>query len=106
MPNYAIIQDNRVINVIVAESKEFAEELTNATAVEVIDGVATGIDWVWDGVKFIRPYVLPQPCPSWTLDETNTWQPPIPMPTDREGYLWNTQTLSWYIPEPVEVTND
>lgn len=32
---------------------------------------------------------------SWTLN-TNTyqWEPPFPMPTDRE-YLWDEDTLSW-----------
>lgn len=49
MANYAIIEDNKVINVIVAESAEIAIEVTNKEVLET-----TGEPWIdWtrtDGV--------------------------------------------------------
>jgi hypothetical protein len=36
--NYAIIKDNKVINVIVADTKELAEEVTGLTCIDVTDG--------------------------------------------------------------------
>ena len=49
MPNFAIYKDNIVFNVIVADSKEIAEEVTGANAIET-----TGNPWIgWtlvDGV--------------------------------------------------------
>lgn len=34
MSNFAVIQDNKVLNIIVAESKEIAEEVTGMLCVE------------------------------------------------------------------------
>jgi hypothetical protein len=40
-------------------------------------------------------FIAPQPFPSWTLDANHDWQPPTPMPTDGELYLWNEEELEW-----------
>ena len=51
--NFAIIENNKVINVILADSKEIAEQVTGLQAVET-----TGkpwIGWTWDGSNFIAP---------------------------------------------------
>ena len=53
--DYAIIKDNRVINVIVADSKEIAEELTSLEAVET-----TGQPWL-DWTRVDGQWVEPQP---------------------------------------------
>lgn len=38
-------------------------------------------------------FIAPQPFPSWTLDESHDWQPPIPCP---EGmHRWNEETQEW-----------
>lgn len=38
-------------------------------------------------------FVAPQPFASWTLDENNDWQPPIPQPSLH--HIWNEDSLSW-----------
>jgi hypothetical protein len=49
MTNYAIIEDNKVLNVIVADSAEIAAEVTGKEVVEATDGL--WIDWTrTDGV--------------------------------------------------------
>jgi hypothetical protein len=49
MANYAIIENDKVINVIVADSAELAAELTGKEVTEAIDGL--WIDWTrTDGV--------------------------------------------------------
>lgn len=53
MTNYAVIQNNKVINIIVADTKEIAEAATNTLCVEATHGV--GIDHTWDGTNFIGP---------------------------------------------------
>ena len=40
-------------------------------------------------------FIAPQPYPSWTLDESFIWQPPIPYPNDEQLYTWNEETISW-----------
>jgi hypothetical protein len=50
MTNYAIIEDNKVINVIVADSAEIAAEVTGKEVTEAINGLWidwTRIDGVW-----------------------------------------------------------
>ena len=39
-------------------------------------------------------FVAPQPYPSWTLDSSHDWQPPVARPA--EGmWFWNEETLAW-----------
>jgi len=43
-------------------------------------------------------FIVPQPFPSWILNEDTTdWEPPTPKPDD--GYVWDEDTTSW-----VEIT--
>ena len=55
MPNFAVIVNDFVNNIIVAESLEDAESLSNYTCVELSDGVFASIGWGWDGSSFINP---------------------------------------------------
>jgi hypothetical protein len=50
-----------------------------------------GIGYTYDEVR--DEFVLPQPFPSWTLDENNDWQAPVPQ-TDETTY-WDEESLSW-----------
>lgn len=52
------------------------------------------------GMKYdseLNCFVEPQPFPSWTLDEVGDWQPPTPMPTDGEDYVWNENRQEWEV---------
>ena len=40
-------------------------------------------------------FTIPQPFPSWTLDENFDWQPPTPYPDDGQPYQWNEETQTW-----------
>jgi hypothetical protein len=40
-------------------------------------------------------FATPQPFPSWTLDDSANWQPPIPMPDDGYGYNWDEENQMW-----------
>ena len=57
MKTYAVIQNNKVINVIVADSKEIAEEVTNSICIEYTDENPAGIGWTYDESSglFIAP---------------------------------------------------
>ncbi|NBU19100.1 MAG: hypothetical protein EBS44_07570, partial [Betaproteobacteria bacterium] len=64
MGTYAVIEDAKVTNVIVAESKEIAEDVTGRTCVEYTETDPAGIGWDYDGEMFISP----RPFASWTFD--------------------------------------
>jgi hypothetical protein len=52
---YGILEDGFIINVIIAESKEIAEEVTGKYCVFIARDSDAGIGWRWDGTSFSRP---------------------------------------------------
>ena len=57
MANYAVIQNNKVINVIVADSKAIAEDVTGHTCIEYTSESPAGIGYTWDGTNFVPPVI-------------------------------------------------
>ena len=55
MSLFAVIKDNKVVNVVVADNKEIAEQTTNLSCVNV-DNKDAGIGWSYDGTSFTNPY--------------------------------------------------
>lgn len=97
MPIYAIHDGNRVLNTIVAESKEIAEECTQLFAMESIDYKP----WVgWE--HYENGWRPSQPFPSWAWDESDKeWTPPIQIPSEFGDWAWDEEDLVWVeiIPE-------
>jgi hypothetical protein len=56
MNNYAVIIGNLVTNIIVADSKEIAEEVTKSTCIQYIDNVNIGD--IWNGTEFVTPTLV------------------------------------------------
>jgi hypothetical protein len=54
MASYAVIENNKVTNVIVADSLEIAETVTGLTCIDITDKTA-GINWDYVGGQFIAP---------------------------------------------------
>jgi hypothetical protein len=52
-----------------------------------------GIGYTYDSNADV--FIAPQPFPSWTLNESNDWEPPVPYPNDGFTYSWNESTLAW-----------
>jgi|SRR5210317_1515062 len=97
MPSFAELntQTNEVIRVILAKSKLWCEYELDGTWVKTYKNTEgknyAGIGYTYHPDK--DNFSTPQPFPSWTLDDSCTWQPPITRP---EGsYTWNEDTRSW-----------
>jgi hypothetical protein len=96
MSNFAVIENNLVVNIIVAESKNLAEEVTGKTCIEYTDDslISVGSTYI-DGI-----FTLPKPHPSWILVD-NMWNPPVEKPlsdpNNPVNYFWNEETVSWDI---------
>lgn len=87
----AVLDENdKVINIITCNE----DELDTETQVTYTDAnpAYIGGDYV-DGYFYSE-----QPYPSWTRDN-GTWQPPTPMPTDGQIYIWDEATLTWELYE-------
>jgi hypothetical protein len=89
--NMAVLdENNNVINVVVCNDDE-PETATQVTYTDTNPAYIGG-DYV-DGY-----FYTPQPYPSWTRDN-GIWQPPTPMPTDDQRYIWDEATLTWKLYE-------
>ena len=40
-------------------------------------------------------FICPQPFPSWSLNEYDDWEAPIPYPSDENKYVWNEDDQTW-----------
>jgi hypothetical protein len=52
---FAVLQNNNVINIIVANTKEIAEEVTKETCVECPNEILATIGWTYNGSTFEEP---------------------------------------------------
>ena len=57
MATYAVMNSNIVENIIVADTKEIAEQVTRSICIEYTDENPAGIGWTYDGSNFIAPAV-------------------------------------------------
>lgn len=94
MSNYAVVEDATIINVIVADSKVIAEELTGKECIGYTDG-ELGLGWYW--YEPVGKYIEPAPYESWTFNVTDEmWEAPVEMPVeDGKMFTWDEATLSW-----------
>jgi hypothetical protein len=109
--------NNKVLRVVVACNQDIAnnggeqsEQAANHFAT-VCPLSPEGVKWVqtsynnnfrkqyagtgstYDPIK--DKFILPQVYPSWSLDNNDDWQAPIPYPKDGQAYAWNEQNQSW-----------
>lgn len=113
MSHFAKVLDGKVIEVIVAEEDFFDTFVDTSpgnwiqTSYNTFGGVHYGSDGQPDGGTALRKnyaqiggtydadkdaFIPPNDFPSWTLNETTClWEPPIPYPSDNEGYEWNEE---------------
>lgn len=57
MATFAVIEEGKVINVIIADNQEIAELVTQKTCVEYTETKPAGIGWTYDGKKFNEPVI-------------------------------------------------
>ena len=93
MKNFAVIENNIVLNTIVCNDITTAQEITGKTCIEYTDKNFAYINGEYKNGVFIAP----KPYPSWVLDSNNLWQPPVVYPAEIEGkyWQWNEETLGW-----------
>jgi len=90
MKTYAVLNSNIVENIIVADSKEIAENVTKKLCIEITQTKPVQIGDTYENNIFwsIKPYS------SWIKGEID-WEAPIPYPNDNKMYSWNESTLFW-----------
>ena len=54
-----------------------------------------GVGFTYDSVNDV--FILPQPYPSWSLDENYDWKPPIEKPVETGKYFgWDEEKGEWF----------
>ena len=100
MASYAIIENNLVTQVIVADSTFMEQNYNGQTYRETrVDGSIrnkyAGIGDYYDSTNDV--YYYHQPIASWTLDGSYVWQPPVSRPADSDTkiYNWDEDNRQW-----------
>lgn len=57
MAVFAVLQSNLITNVIVADTQEIAEMVTELSCVEIPEGNFAGIGWTYQDNKFVEPVI-------------------------------------------------
>jgi hypothetical protein len=110
MAHYAFLDENNIVTEVIVGRNED----------EVVDGVSdweqwygnfrgqvckrtsysnsirkqyAGIGYSYDPVADV--FIVPQPFPSWSLDNNYDWQPPVQKPASDGVWLWNEGTQEW-----------
>ena len=111
MAHYAFLDENNVVTEVITgkDETEIIDGLTPEQWYENFRGQTcvrtsynhnirkqyAGIGFTYDPDADV--FVQPQPFPSWTLDSSHDWQPPVPMPTDDRMYEWNETEQDWQV---------
>lgn len=118
MSHYAKVENNIVVQVIVAEQDVIDSGLFGTGWIQTSYNTRgnqhpenrplrknfAGIGFTYDPVK--DAFIPPQPYPSWTLnEETCLWNPPKAYPSDGKLYTWEESASEWVkatiIPPPI-----
>ena len=58
---FAVMSENQVTNIIVADTLEIAQEATNNVCIEYTEINPAGIGWIYDGANFVAPVIEATP---------------------------------------------
>jgi len=77
MATFAVMSGNSVSNIIIADTKEIAEQVTSSVCIEYTEESPTGIGWTYDGTNFVPP-IVEKP----TIEEQIEEEPVVEEPTE------------------------
>jgi len=120
MASFAQIENGFVINIIeVSDDDVYIDgQLNEQTGIGICEQVTPG-DYLWRFTSTntdtpVRKhcarigygydvehdvFISIRPFPSWTLNETFDWIPPVSRPNDEQQYVWDETTLNWVVVE-------
>lgn len=97
MPNFAVIDNELVTNVFVADSIEVVRIIMPNASLVVEEDENTGVAAVGGFYKNGK-FTFASPYSSWIFNEaTLEWEAPVTRPEAQEGefYDWDEDTVSW-----------
>lgn len=114
MANFALIENGKVVNVIIIDDENCAGGLFPESEDAGKEYIASlGVDGEWlqtcpnstfrSNYAFVGgiydseldAFIEPKPFDSWTLNSLNQWTPPVPYPNEDEAYFWDEALQKW-----------
>lgn len=97
MPIFAVIENNLVVNRIVADSIEVIGLILPDAELVIEETETTGSGYIGAEYRSAKNKFVPmQPYQSWTWNERKfTWVAPSAEPADGGPFYWDEETLSW-----------
>lgn len=100
MAHYAKVVDGIVDKVIVAEADFFDTFIDSSPGQWIETSPSGSIRKQYAGIGYIYDdsndvFIKQKPYPSWSLDASHDWQPPVTMPDDGKVYEWDEATTNW-----------
>lgn len=92
MFNYAVMNNNTVENVIIAETLEEANNVTQKECIQFTDTNPAAIGGTYD--RTTSKFINIKPYDSWVLNESQEWEAPVSKP-ENGIYVWDEDTTSW-----------
>ncbi len=108
MAHYAFLDSNNIVTEVVTgiDETELIEGLDTETWYGNFRGQTckrtsyngnirkqyAGIGFTYDADADV--FISPRPFPSWSLDSSYDWQPPVPHPSSG-SYLWDEENQEW-----------
>ena len=97
MKTFAALDNNLVVNTIVADSLGDAETASGLSCIEVKGDNKAEVGGSYDPTS--KKFIPVKPFASWILSSDYIWEPPTSKPNDNKSYIWDEDTTSW-----IEVT--
>ncbi len=90
--NYAKIENNKVVDIIVADQDHIDTLSGQWINLEKFPYAKIGSNYD----KKLNAIYCDQPFPSWKLDKTTwLWEPPTPYPDPMKHFRWNEDKADW-----------
>lgn len=114
MANFALIENNNVVNVIVINdedcgggvfphSEEIGKEYIASLGIEgewlqTCTNSTFRSNYAYIGGTYdeaLDAFIEPKPFDSWALDSQNQWAAPVQYPSDGDVYAWDEEQINW-----------
>lgn len=97
MAIYGIVENDTIINCIIADSQEIAEQIANGKEVVLSENGKPSRG----NIRINGVWTTESPYSSWIFDGQQ-WVAPTPPPAEYpQFYVWDEETLSW-VPDPLQ----
>ena len=94
MYNFGVLDNNNeIINIIVSETLETAEQISGLTCVQIKNEDTATIGYAYD-INTNQFTKNKKPYDSWVL-LNGEWSAPINKPTDGKNYKWDEESKTW-----------